>query len=233
MTTEGKLISSYPGPAIKIPNLVFDDANFLSKLVNFLVHMNHDKLQDIWLDAVHPCYVTTLLTGILRSVGHPINIARISKRVGDDIVRNDLELPWWWSSLWLLIRVVLQTTLDRFPLWKGTYKEFMLFFMCCLAQEKAYADLPSDLLQSMSAKISRHLCKLGSSAPDWLSRTILQACTSLRSTMENQWGQVQVAQRVSKSICCWLRQSLRSDCLKIQGGHGIRRYNSPPFAMRF
>ena len=116
MTTEGKLISSYPGPAIEIPNLVFDDANFLSELVNFLVHMNHDKLQDIWLDAVHPCYITALLTGILRSVGRPIDIAHISKRVGDDIVRNDLELPWRRSLLWLLIRVVLQMTLDWFPL---------------------------------------------------------------------------------------------------------------------
>ena len=208
MTTEGKLICSYPGPAIEILNLVFDDDDFRSELVNFLVHMNHDDLhataetsrneeESDFKDTVHPGYITELLTGIFRSVGRPADIARISKRVGDDVVWNDWKLPWRRSSLWLLVRVALQTTLDRSPLGKDTYKEFMLFFMCCLADEKGCADLPSDLLQFMSAKISRRLRKLGSSAPDWLSRTVLQACTSLRSTIDSRWRWVQAAQRVS------------------------------------
>ena len=213
MTTKGKLICSYPGPAIEIPNLVFDDEDFRFELVNFLVHMNHDDLdaavktsrkeeegeeeESIFKDTVHPRYITELLTGILRSIGRPANIARISKRVGDDVVCNDSKLPWRRSSLWLLIRVALQTTLDRSPLGNHTYKEFMLFFMCCLAKEEACVDLPSDLLHFMSAKISRRLRKLGPSTPDWLSRTVLQTCTSLRSTIETQWRQVQAAQRVS------------------------------------
>ena len=204
MTTEGKLICSYPGPAIEIPNLVFDDKDFRSELVNFLVHMNHDDLHATgpssdFKDTVHPRYITELLTGIFRSVGRPADIPRISKRVGDDVVWNDSELPWRRSSLWLLIRVTLQTTLDRSPLGHHTYKEFMLFFTCCLAEEKACAKLPNDLLQVMSAKISRRLRKLGPSAPDWLSRAVLRTCTSLRSTIENRWKQVQATQRLSPS----------------------------------
>jgi hypothetical protein len=206
LTTEGKLICSYPGPAIEIPNLVFDENDFLSELVNFLVHMNHDDLDAetneeqekvVFQDTVHPRHITELLTGILRSIGRPANITRISKRVGDDVVCNNSKLPWRRSSLWLLIRVALQTTLDGSHLGHDTYKEFMLFFMCCLAEEKACADLPSDVLHFMSTKISRRLRKLGSSAPDWLSRFVLQACTSLRSTIENRWKQVQAAQRLS------------------------------------
>ena len=204
MTTQGKLICSYPGPAIEIPNLVFDDKDFRSELVNFLVHMNHDDLDalrqpSVFEHTVHPRYITELLTGILRSVGRPADITRISKRVGDDVVWDVSKVlpPWRRSSLWLLIRVALQTTLDRSPLGHDTYKEFLLFFMCCLAEERICADLPSDLLQFMSAKISRRLRKLGPSAPDWLSRTVLQTCTSLRSTIENRWRQVQAAQRVS------------------------------------
>ena len=44
MATQGKLICSYPGPAIETPNDVFDNEDFLSELANFLVHMNHDDL---------------------------------------------------------------------------------------------------------------------------------------------------------------------------------------------
>ena len=206
MTTEGKLICSYPGPAVEIPNLVFDENDFLSGLVNFLVHMNHDDLDAetneeqenvVFQDTVHPRHITELLTGILRSIGRPANITRISKRVGDDVVCNNSKLPWRRSSLWLLIRVALQTTLDASPLGHDTYKEFTLFFMCCLAEETACADLPNDVLHFMSTKISRRLRKLGSSAPDWLSRSVLQACTSLRSTIENRWKRVQAAQRLS------------------------------------
>ena len=44
--------------------------------------------------------------------------------------------------------------------WHDAYKEFLLFFMCCLTEEKVCTDLPSDLLDFMSAKISRRLRKL-------------------------------------------------------------------------
>ncbi|KAH0834182.1 hypothetical protein J3R83DRAFT_11491 [Lanmaoa asiatica] len=208
MATQGKLICSYPGPAIEIPNVVFDDESFLSELVNFLVHMNKDtldaapesrKAESTVLEArdtTHPRYITELLTGILRSVGRPADVVRISKRVGDDVVWNNSKLPWRRSSLWLLIRVALQTSLDRSTLEHSAYKKFMLFFMCCLAEEKICADLPNDTLHCMSTKMSRRLRKLGSSSPDWLSCTVLQTCTSLRSTLGKRWEEVQAVQSV-------------------------------------
>ena len=209
MTTKGKLICSYPGPAIEVPNVVFEDESFLSELASFLVHMSNDNLDAApesrkaqstvveTRDTTHPRYITELLTGILRGVGSPADVVRISKRVGDDVVWNHSELPWRRSSLWLVIRVALQTSLDRSNLGRHTYKEFMLFFMCRLAQEEISTDLPNDVLHSMSAKISRRLLKLGSSVPYWLSRIALETCSSLRSILETRWGQVQATQRVS------------------------------------
>ena len=209
MTTKGKLICSYPGPAIEVPNVVFEDESFLSELASFLVHMNNDILDAApesrkarstvveTRDTTHPRYITELLTGILRGVGGPADIVRISKRVGDDVVWNNSKLPWRRSSLWLVIKVTLQISLNRSNLGRHTYKEFMLFFMCRLAQEEISANLSNDVLHPMSAKISRRLHKLGSSVPDWLSRIALQTCSSLRATLETRWGQVQAAQRVS------------------------------------
>ena len=203
MNTQGSLVCSYPGPAIEIRNDVFYDKNFLPELVNFLAHMDHDELDGAsrssnFGDAVHPRYITELLTGILRSLGCPADISRITKRVADEVVCNSFELrPWRRSSLWLLIKVVLQITLDRSPLGHHTYKEFILFFMCCLAKEKTCTDYPTDLLHFMSTKISQRLWKMGSSASDWLSTIVLETCAFLRSIVENRWRRVQVAQSVS------------------------------------
>ena len=215
ITTKGKLICSYPGPSIEVQNSILYYGNFLSELVNFLVHMNDDSLPDVTTtipskehahatevqDTTHPRYITELLTGILRSVGHPAHTVRISKRVGDDVqvMRNNSRslAPWRRSPLWLLIRVAIQTTLDRPIPGRVAYKEFMLFFMCCLAKEMISTDLSNDLLQFMSAKISRRLRKLGSSASNWLSHIVLETCTSLRSTLDKRWSQVQGTHRVS------------------------------------
>ena len=209
MTTKGKLICSYPGPAIEVPNVTFNDGDFLSELANFLVRMDKDTLQDAvpttqkadstvveTRDTTHPRYITELLTGILRSVGRPADLIRVSKRVGDDVVWNNSKLPWRRSPLWLLIRVVLQTTLDRTSLGRVAYKEFMLFFMCHLGNERLCADLSNDLLQFIATKISRRLKKLGS-VPDWLSTIAVETCASLRSVLEKRWMQVQASQRLS------------------------------------
>ncbi|KAF8551327.1 hypothetical protein OG21DRAFT_1524515 [Imleria badia] len=209
MSAEGRLICSYPGPAVEIPNAVFEDESFLSELANFLVHMNDDFLDAAPMsrkaqttviearDTAHPRYVTELLTGILRSVGRPADVVRIAKRIGDDVVWNNSKLPWRRSSLWLLIRVAIQTSLDRSTVGQDAYKQFMLFFMCCIANENLTAELPNDLLHTMLAKLSRRLRKLDSSAPDRLSRTVLRTCTSLRSMLEERWRGVQDAQRIS------------------------------------
>ena len=210
MTAQGKLVCSYPGPAIEIPNFIFDDKSFHSELANFLIHMNDDIMPDTAAttrkaqstvpearDTAHPRYITELLTGILRGVGRPADIVRVSKRIGDDVVWNNSTLPWRRSSLWLLIRVVIQTTFDRSVPGRVAYKVFVLFFMCCLAKERICGDFSNDLLHFMSAKISRRLRKLGSLAPEWLSRIASETCTSLWSMLEKRWSQVQAVQHVS------------------------------------
>jgi len=44
MSAKGKLICSYPGPAIAVPNTIVDDPSFIAELANFLVRMDRDVL---------------------------------------------------------------------------------------------------------------------------------------------------------------------------------------------
>ncbi|KAI6009770.1 hypothetical protein BKA83DRAFT_4070269 [Pisolithus microcarpus] len=111
MGARGKLACSYPGPAIAVPDVVFEDTVFRTELAHFLCEMDKDSLDAVPTsrkagskvpeprDTVHPWYITELLTGILRAVGRPAGVQRINKRIGDDVVWRNARLPWHRSSL--------------------------------------------------------------------------------------------------------------------------------------
>ncbi|KAF8550875.1 hypothetical protein OG21DRAFT_1605625 [Imleria badia] len=209
--TRGKLLCSYPGPAIEIPNAVFSDTVFRSELANFLVCMNEDMLDastgSLMLDptalerrdTADPRHITELLTGILRGVGRPATtVVRVTKRIGDDVVvSGGSPLPWRRSSLWLLVRVAIQTTLEPSPQGHDSYKGFVIFFLARLAEEAIRADLPNDLLYFMSTKISRRLRKLGPLAPCWLTEATLDTCSRIRGVLDDRWEQIQASERAS------------------------------------
>jgi hypothetical protein len=211
ITTRGKLLCSYPGPAIEIPNAVFADTVFRSELANFLVRMNEDVLDTTEgtlrteataserRDTADPRHITELLTGILRGVGRPAaSVVRVTKRIGDDVVISSASpLPWRRSSLWLLVRVAIQTTLEPFRQGRDSYKCFMIFFLARLTEDAMRADLSSDLLYFMSTKISRRLRKLGALAPGWLTEAVLATCSCVREVLDGRWEQVQDVQRTS------------------------------------
>ena len=208
MGAAGKLVCSYPGPVIAVPNHLLDGASFRAELANFLSKMDKDVLAACTTrkagsevveerDTAHPRYITELLTGILRAVGRPAEVKRISKRIGDDVVWKDSKLPWRRSPLWLVIRVAMQTTLDRNGLGRNAYKTFMLFFMNDLAHQAQLHDMSNDVLQWTSAKISCRLTKLAVEAPEWLSEAVLETCTVIRALLNERWTQVQAEEAIS------------------------------------
>ncbi|KAG1750383.1 uncharacterized protein EDB91DRAFT_1046110 [Suillus paluster] len=218
MGAKGKLICSYPGPAITVPDTNIDDATFHAELANFLVHMDQDVLDAAATttkagstvtekrNTTHPRYITELLTGILRGLGSIADVPRIRKRIGDDVLWDSVKLPWRRSPLWLVIRVALQTTLERCALGRTTYKSFMLFFMARFTTLALNRDLSNDILHFMSAKIARRLFKLGSSASPELSQMVSTATRDVRSILEGRWESVQDTQRVSPH---WAPKTLR------------------------
>ncbi|KAG2357480.1 hypothetical protein BDR07DRAFT_1490680 [Suillus spraguei] len=191
MGAKGKLICSYPGPAITVPDMNIDNATFPAELANFLVHMDEDildaaatrtKAKSTVLeerDTTHPRYITELLTGILRGLGSIADVPRIRKRIGDDVLWDSAKLPWRRSPLWLVIRA-------RDP---------------CLEHDPS-----NDILHFMSAKIARRLFKLGSSVSPELSQMVTVVTRNVRNVLEERWGSVQNAQQASP---LWAPDTLR------------------------
>ncbi|KAG1794544.1 uncharacterized protein HD556DRAFT_1367943 [Suillus plorans] len=209
MGAKGKLICSYPGPAITVPDTIVNDATFPAALANFLFRMDNDVLDAAATrkkadstvpeerDTTHPRYITELLTGILRSLGSIADVPRIRKRIGDDVLWNSAKLPWRRSPLWLVIRVALQTTLERNALGRTTYKSFLLFLMARVTTLAIDNNLSNDVLHFMSAKIARRLFKLGTSASPELSFMVVTVTSEVKSILEGRWKSVQDVQQTS------------------------------------
>ena len=169
MSTKGKLLCSYPGPAIQIPTDIFTDECFSEELSSFLIQMDIDPLDSTPTtskagsvveevrESAHPRYISELLVGILRGCGQPAAVDRITKRIGDEVLWDKAYKPWRRSPLWLAIRVSLQSSLCSTNL----YKPFMLFFHAYLLRRCVLRDFPSELLYAMRVKTARRLSKLG------------------------------------------------------------------------
>ncbi|KAG1893015.1 uncharacterized protein F5891DRAFT_1209340, partial [Suillus fuscotomentosus] len=198
MEAKGKLLCSYPGPAIAISNLVVDKPTFSPELVNFLSHMSSDGLDPAVLqgETANPHYITRLLTDILCAFGEPANIPRIRKRIGDDVLQSHAKLPWRRSSLWLVIRVVLQTSLERTSLGRNSYKAFIASLMTDLVSKALEGDISSDLLYSMSIKVSRRLVKL-QAEDEFLAIAMHKATEDIKDRLELRWKNVQEVQTAS------------------------------------
>ena len=201
MKAKGKLMCSYPGPAIAIQNSVVNNPTFPIELANFLARMNFDVLGTTnsrseileMNHTTHPRYITELLTGFLRAFGKPADIHRIRKRIGDDVLVSNATRPWRRSSLWLVIRVVLQTSLERASIGRKGYKFFIASLLKDLVGKALEADLSSDLLYFMSTKITRRLIKL-QAEDESLGMLMHEATEDIKDRLELRWSEVQGAQ---------------------------------------
>ena len=200
MSTSGKILCSYPGPAIQVSSEVFADASFLQELASFLIQMDIDVLDSTstTIEAgstvceAHPRYISGLLVGILSGFGQPASVDRITKRIADEVLWEDAYRPWRRSPLWLVIRVALQTSLDR-----DMYKTFMLFFHTYLLQICIQRDFSSETLHLMRIKMARRLSKLTHIVPDDVSQVVSDTANKTEVLLQRRWKSFQTRQSTS------------------------------------
>lgn len=195
MSIEGKLICSYPGPAIELPLGIAHDVSFVEQLASFLVQMDGDHLDaeatttkagsevQETRSTTHPQYISQLLIMILRGMGKEAKVTRITKRIADDACWDNAQNPWRRSPLWLVLRVAIQTTADSCE----TYKAFMVFFQAELLQTFLDLDFSSELLFIARAKTSRRVHKLGASAYPRLLEKVHSVGKAIEKCLQRRW----------------------------------------------
>ena len=208
MSTKGKLLCSYPGPAIQVPVETFTNERFLRQLSSFLIQMDIDRLDSTPTiskagsvvkevrESVHPRYISELLMGILRGCGQPAVVDRITKRIGDEVLWNDAYKPWRRSPLWLNLRVSLQTSLRA----SNLYKPFLLYFHAHLLRSCVRLDFPSELLFAMRAKVARRLSKLGPAVSHYVYEFVHDIAKKTEALLLKRWTAFQAVGSISPTL---------------------------------
>jgi hypothetical protein len=116
----------------------------------------------------------------------------ISKRIDDHVFcERNLEVPWRRNTMWLIIRVALQTTLRE---WKveerASYKVFTLYAVSSILDTALQRKQPDHLLFVRNIKLARRFCKM----PDG-SRDVYFAMYSAATVNKIVAGELETAGR--------------------------------------
>ncbi|KAH6961733.1 hypothetical protein BKA56DRAFT_647758 [Ilyonectria sp. MPI-CAGE-AT-0026] len=204
MTTQGRLVRQFPANATEIPCPDFEDETFQSVFTKTLEKMSHQTVQetkhkvrkakqehDEDRETVDPRVVTDLLPSMLRGAGKQVSVPGICKNTREEVLWSYSKLPWRRSPVWLLIRVGLQLTMTRLARKdKDLYKEFMAFLMAQVLDVATKRGAASDVLHTMSTKISRRLYKLKHLCDGKWLQSIQQIVSETSKCLARRWGRI-------------------------------------------
>ncbi|KAK6335028.1 hypothetical protein TWF718_010470 [Orbilia javanica] len=166
---KGRLKCTYPGPATAIPWEIASNTFFLRELSQFLQHMTFEQSGAETLSkssngsnevsetrsSFDPRFIVELFTGIMRGLGKEVTPRSITKSIRDECNWNNAEIPWRRSGMWLVIRVVLQTTLSE-----TQYKFLILEIVRALLKRAVDRDYESYGISCASKKLARRCRKV-------------------------------------------------------------------------
>ena len=105
-----------------------------------------------------------MLVDIIAGLGTEVGPTRIAKRTREQVSWDNARLPFHRSPAWLLLRAAMRLVLDRQTALadvKSQYKSLMAYHHAQVLQVATRAaDIPSDTLFSMRAKLARRIKKL-------------------------------------------------------------------------
>ncbi|KAK1980119.1 hypothetical protein LZ30DRAFT_595422 [Colletotrichum cereale] len=208
ITTKGRLRRSFPGTAVSISLDTAREPGFYKTLAATLAKMSAQSApdtqpkvekagqsQDEYRDTTHPKMVTELLNAFLQAVGRPLEGTRIWKNTREEVLWKKARFPWRRSPTWMLIRVVLQLAFSRSSQEPGqrcdVYKTFMAFLMAEILERCIGFEFRSDIIYSMTAKLSRRLIKLGSSVENAALNHVRERMCRANKFLSDRWTIIQ------------------------------------------
>ncbi len=205
MGEEGKLLCSYPGPAIEVPLDASQNLTFVQQFISFINNMDVDQLDTAQTTTKagstvqetrgtnDPKYITQLLMAILHGMGREANVERFTKRIADEVCWKNALYPWRRSPLWLVLRVAAQRVSES----RDIYKQWMLFFHAHLLQSFLDNSFSSELLHIARVKTSRRAYKLKDSASPQLFQMVQDVVQATKFRLEERWSEEQRIQATS------------------------------------
>ncbi|EXJ60472.1 hypothetical protein A1O7_04625 [Cladophialophora yegresii CBS 114405] len=191
------LIRRFPARAVFLPEEKLRNTAFTRELGGAIHKLSVEKLK-IAIEttrkanntvveerqSAHPRAVTEWLFGVLGSCGNAVPSHILCKRVHDDVLWKNTNLPWRRSGVWLSARVALQIALVNAELegeGHGHYKNFIF---------TRRSSRPTSEAGSTNAK-------LGSSTFGFVQTATDEALSSIDNDMQRQWTEVVLREKVN------------------------------------
>ncbi|KAL8900129.1 MAG: hypothetical protein Q9207_005838 [Kuettlingeria erythrocarpa] len=208
MICNGALLRTFPAHGLSIPIDVATDPKFRQELCLFLGRLALETVDEMMpqakkagsarvevRDTCHPGLVTEMLMTTLAAVGKPIRVLQVQKRIRDDVLWNDCLLPWRRSSLWLLMRISIQTTLAHKMNSEEAvahYKNFMVYLLAdilTIASKSGNGD--RDLCKATQMKMARRAAKLNSTILPFVQDSALAVAEVVAQSQDGRWQEIQ------------------------------------------
>ncbi|CAK7200213.1 hypothetical protein SEUCBS139899_002904 [Sporothrix eucalyptigena] len=210
--TKGRLQRSFPGPAFSIAADTARNVDFQRAMAQVLSQMScqdpaevktrtrrarqDDSTEDT--DTKSPALVIELFTNMFMAAGKPVNVCKITKNTRDEVMWAGAHKPWQRSSMWLLLKVALQSFLTRSTGNHDLYKCFVLYYMGSLVRSLPVDQLETDLLHTIVSKIQRRLAKLGDKTLQeqntWM-HSVAGTLKTVTDLISKRWTDIQAADR--------------------------------------
>ncbi|TGJ81237.1 hypothetical protein E0Z10_g7524 [Xylaria hypoxylon] len=207
MATKGRLRRSFPGAAVALYESDFQNRQFQETIAHTLAEMSKYPIEAVQpkvkkagsvlhedRDTNHPGMVSELFIGFLRSIGEPVSCPAIVKNMRDDVLWADARSPWRRSPSWLLVRVALQLGFNSKASSARShtvYKEAVLFVLSHTLTLATKHSLSSEVIFSMSAKLSRRLLKIGPGISKRVLLRVQGAMESAYAKLSERWSAIQ------------------------------------------
>ncbi|CAK7226304.1 hypothetical protein SBRCBS47491_006184 [Sporothrix bragantina] len=210
VTTNGRLQRSFPGPSFIIAAETAHNTDFQRAMAQVLAQMSSqdpaetktrsrrarrdDSTEDA--DTRHPMLVTELFVNMFMAAGQQVDVRPIIKSTRDEVMWAGAHRPWRRSSMWLLLRVALQSIFTRATGNHDLYKCFMVVYLASLARSLPIDELETDILHTIISKWQRRIAKLGDKTirenSAWMksARTTL---TSMTGLVQKRWDDIQAS----------------------------------------
>ncbi|KAB8229417.1 uncharacterized protein BDW43DRAFT_314998 [Aspergillus alliaceus] len=227
VTTVGRLKRLFPGPTLSLDISTFTEPGLQETIAQTLAKLSHQSVpgtmskvkkaggkHDEDRDTTDPKMVTEFFMAFLRPMCIGVKERQIQKHTREEVMWHESRYPWRRSSLWLLIRVVLQLALCRLSensvVPEDLYKQFMIYLMSDILTGSRKV-MPVESIYAMSAKIGRRLQKLNLTAePIWFT-SVQRALAIASDTIQSRWCSIQEKSHYHKDLHSLTELSFHDD----------------------
>ncbi|KAL1893975.1 hypothetical protein Sste5346_006116 [Sporothrix stenoceras] len=211
-STKGRLTRSFPGPAFFVDTPTARHGDFQRAVAQVLAQMSCQDTADVKArtrrtrrgddssddkDTKDPVLVTELLANMFMAAGKPADIPSITKNTRDEAMWSGTGRPWRRSSMYLLLRLSLQSFFVRSTGNDDLYKCFMVYYLASLVRSFAVDQLDTDILHVLVSKLQRRVSKLGDKTVRehaWL-QSVTVTVKSTTELISRRWEGVQRTDR--------------------------------------